>query len=93
VNLLQIKLAKSFILISGCDSFFIMMIEPKKRKAFSFQEKMDILAQVDANKETCVALAARLGIAPSTLNNIVKNWKDTEKCYAQCGRFSGQGRP
>jgi hypothetical protein len=27
------------------------------------------------------------------LNNIVKNWKDTEKCYAQCGRFSGQGRP
>jgi transposase-like protein len=48
------------------------MIEPKKRKAFSFQEKMDILAQVDANKETRVALAARLGIVPSTLNTIVK---------------------
>jgi transposase-like protein len=65
------------------------MIEPKTRKAFSIQEKMDILAQVDANKETCVALAARLGIAPSTLNTIVKSRKDTEKCYAQCDRFSG----
>jgi hypothetical protein len=66
------------------------MIEPKKRKAFSVQEKLDILAQVDANKETCVALAARLGIAPSTLNTIVKSRKDTEKCYTKCGRFSGQ---
>jgi hypothetical protein len=37
-----------------------------------------------------VALAARLGIAPSTLNTIVKIRKDTEKCYTQCGRFSGQ---
>jgi hypothetical protein len=66
------------------------MTEPRKRKAFSIQEKMDILAQVDANKETRVALAARLGIAPSLLNPIVKSRKDTEKCYAQCGRFSGQ---
>jgi hypothetical protein len=64
------------------------MIEPKKRKAFSVQENMDIL--VDANKEIRVALAARLGSAPSTLNTIVKSRKDTEKCYAQCGRFSGQ---
>jgi hypothetical protein len=39
------------------------MIEPKKRKTFSIQEKMDI-AQVNANKETRVALAARLRIAP-----------------------------
>jgi hypothetical protein len=66
------------------------MIEPKKRKAFSVQEKMDILAQVDANKETRVALAARLGIAHSTLNTVVKSRKDAEKCYTQCGRFSGQ---
>jgi hypothetical protein len=70
VNLLRIKLANSFILISGCDSFFITMTEPK-RKAFSIQEKMAILAQVDANNETRVALAARLGSAPSTLNTIV----------------------
>jgi hypothetical protein len=67
-----------------------MMIEPKKGKAFSIQEKMDFLAQVDANKATHVALAARLGIAPSTLNTIVKSRKDNEKCYAQCGRFCGQ---
>jgi hypothetical protein len=66
------------------------MIEPKKRKSFSIQEKMDILAQVDANKETRVALAARLRIAPSTLNTIVKSRKDIEKFYAQCGRFSNQ---
>jgi hypothetical protein len=66
LHLLRIKLANSFILISGCDSFFIMMTEPRKRKVFSIQEKMDILAQVDANKETRIALAARLGIAPST---------------------------
>jgi hypothetical protein len=45
---------------------------------------------VDANKEKSVALAARLGIAPSTLNTIVYSRKDTEKCYAQCGRLSGQ---
>jgi transposase-like protein len=51
------------------------MTEPRKRKAFSIQEKMDILAQVDANKETRVALAARLGIAPSTLNTVVKAGK------------------
>jgi transposase-like protein len=49
--------------------------EPKKRKAFSIQEKMDILAQVDANKEARVSLAARLGIAPSTLSTIVKAGK------------------
>jgi hypothetical protein len=51
------------------------MTEPKKRKAFSVQEKMDILAQMDANKETRVAMAARLGILSSTLNTIVKAGK------------------
>jgi hypothetical protein len=51
---------------------------------------MAIPAQVDANKETRVALAVRLGIVLSTLNTIVKNRKDAEKCYAQCGRFTGQ---
>jgi hypothetical protein len=66
------------------------MIEPKKRKALSILENMDILAQVDANKETRFALAARLGIAPSTLNTIVKSRKDAKMCHAQCGRFSGQ---
>jgi hypothetical protein len=36
------------------------------------EKKMDILAQVDANKGTHVALAARLGILPSTWNTIAK---------------------
>jgi hypothetical protein len=54
------------------------MIEPKKRKAFSIQEKVGILALMDANKETRVALAARFGIAPSTLNTVVKSRKDAE---------------
>jgi hypothetical protein len=90
LHLLRIKLASSFILFSDCDSFFIMMTEPRKRKVFSIQEKMDIPAQVDSNKETRVALVVRLGITPSTLNTIVKSRKDTEKCYTQCGRFSGQ---
>jgi hypothetical protein len=55
--------------------------------------KMGILAQVDANEEEHIALAARLGIAPSTLNTVVKNRKDTEKCYVQCGTFSVEGQP
>jgi hypothetical protein len=33
------------------------MSEPKKRRTFSIQDKMDMLAQVDANMETHVALA------------------------------------
>jgi transposase-like protein len=56
--------------------------EPKK-KTFSTQERMDIVAQIDANKETHVALAGRLGSVPSTLNNIVKNRNDTENCFAK----------
>jgi hypothetical protein len=53
-------------LISDCDSFFITISEPRKRKVFAVQEKMDILAQVDANKETHIALAARLGTSVNT---------------------------
>lgn len=63
------------------------MSETKKMKQFSIQEKTDILAQVDANKETHEVLATRLWTVPSTLNTIFKERKDTEKCYAQCGKF------
>jgi hypothetical protein len=38
---------------------------------------MDILAEIDANEETYVALAVRLGIAPSALNTVAGNRKDT----------------
>jgi hypothetical protein len=51
---------------------------------------MDVLVQVDAKKDTHIALAARLGIAPPTFKTTVKNRKDTKKLYTQCGRFSGQ---
>lgn len=54
--------------------------EPKK-KTFSIQERLDIVAQIDASKETHVALAGRLGIVLSTSNNIVKNRKGTENCF------------
>jgi hypothetical protein len=46
------------------------MSEPKKGKEFSSQEKLDIPDQVDANKETYVPLAARLGIVLSALNTL-----------------------
>jgi hypothetical protein len=47
------KLGNSFILISVCDLFFfVTMSEPKKRKALSIQEKLDLQAQIVASKET-----------------------------------------
>jgi hypothetical protein len=48
------------------------MSRPIKRKVFSVQIKIDILAQVDPNKETYIALIARVEIVLSTLNTIVK---------------------
>lgn len=68
----------------------ITVIEPKNRKPFFIQERRDILAQVNASMEMRVALCARLGIMPSTLNTIVKNRKDTKKFYGNCGRLCGQ---
>jgi hypothetical protein len=49
---------------------------------FSVQEKIDIVAQADPNKETCVAQAARVGTALSILNTIIQNRKETKKCYS-----------
>lgn len=51
---------------------------------------MGILAPVNDSKETRVAVAARSAIVLSTMNTIVKNNKDTKKCYTQCGMFCGQ---
>lgn len=51
---------------------------------------MDILASLNASKETCVAMAARSATVLSTMNTIVKNKADTKKCYTQCGMFCGQ---
>jgi hypothetical protein len=57
----------------------------RRRKCSLFKKKIYILAQVDVNKEISVALATRRGTVPSTMNAIVKNKKDAEKCHAQCG--------
>jgi hypothetical protein len=56
------------------------MSEPKKTKSFSIEVKMDILAQVDPNKETQVAPVAKLETVSSALNSIINNRKDIRKC-------------
>lgn len=45
----------------------------RRGKHSLFNRKMNILVQVDANKEINVSLAVRLGISLSELNTIVKN--------------------
>jgi hypothetical protein len=45
---------------------------------------------VDVNRETHVALAARIRIVMSTVNANVNRRKDTKKCCAKCDSFSGQ---
>lgn len=84
-NILWITLASSCTSVYGCDMLFITMNEPKKRIW-----KMDILAPVNASKETCVAMAARSVTVLWTMNTIVKNKADTKKHYTQCGMFCGQ---
>jgi hypothetical protein len=65
-------------------------VSQRRGKHSLFKKKMDILAQVGANREAHVAQAARLRIMPSQLSTIVKYKKDTKKCYAQFGKYSGQ---
>ena len=45
---------------------------------------------MNANKETQVALAAKLGTVALVLNSIITKWKDTKKCYTKCDSFCGQ---
>jgi len=72
--------------------FFITMIEAKKRKPFLIQERRDILAQVDVSMKTLVALFARLGIVPSTLNTIVKTRKTPKGFMQMAVGYVGEGR-
>jgi hypothetical protein len=46
--------------------------EPSRRDHSLFKKKIDTLIQVDGNKEECVALTARLGMALSALNTTVR---------------------
>jgi len=52
---------------------------------FSRDEKMQILAKVNAHMGTCVALVAMLGLLVSMLNTIVSKWSEIEKSYLCCG--------
>jgi hypothetical protein len=74
MNLLKIELLNSSILIFGCALFFC----PDKRTLdtiFCSRENGHFTRQVDANKDTQVALAAKLGIVPSVLNSIITRGK------------------
>lgn len=55
------------------------MDQKAKRKAFSVNEKIKILAEVDAHVGTRVDLASRLGLPVSTLNTIIKNREEIER--------------
>jgi hypothetical protein len=68
----------------------IMITEPKKRKAFSIQEKNGHSRPSGCFLgNTCCTDCQKRNCAIST-EHCCKSRKDTEKCYAQCGRFSGQ---
>jgi hypothetical protein len=64
----------------------------KSYKVFSVQEKMDFLAQVDPNEETCFALAARVGITLPTLNIIVKDRKKPKSVTHNVAGSLAKGR-
>lgn len=69
---------------------FLITKWTKEEESVFSSRKIFVLTQVDAKKETHVALATRLGIMPRMLKTVDKKRKDAKKCYAQCGRFSGQ---
>jgi molybdopterin-guanine dinucleotide biosynthesis protein len=57
----------------------------KQCKAFSVDEKMQILAEVDAHVGTQVDLVAVLGLSVSALNKIVSKRSEVEKSYSHFG--------
>ena len=61
------------------------MNEKNQRKAFSIEEKRQILEKVDRHVGTRLALAKELCIPVSTLNTIVSQRAIVEKKVAECG--------
>jgi hypothetical protein len=57
----------------------------KQCKVFSVDEKMQILAKVDARMGTQVDPAAVLGLSVSTLHTIMSKWPEIEKTDVCCG--------
>jgi hypothetical protein len=49
------------------------------------KKKMPILAEVDADVEMRVDIAAMLGLSISTLNMIVSKQSEIENSYSHCG--------
>ncbi|XP_067124038.1 uncharacterized protein [Centruroides vittatus] len=64
------------------------MESKKKRKILTLTDKLEILAQVDANLGPKICLANRLGLPPSTLNTIIKKRKFIEENAAKCGPYA-----
>jgi hypothetical protein len=62
----------------------------QKQKSLSISDKINILAQVDADIGTRVELASWLRLSVSMLSTIVKNREETERSYVQRGPFSKQ---
>jgi centromere protein B len=61
-----------------------------KRKSFTVNNKINIVAEVGAHIDTRVELASCLRLSVSKLNTIVKNHEETERRYIQCGPSSKQ---
>jgi hypothetical protein len=57
----------------------------KQCKVFSVDEKMQILAEVDADMGTHVDPEAALGFSVSTLHTVVSKWPERGKSDACCG--------
>lgn len=54
-------------------------------KVFSVNEKMQILAEIDAHMVTRVDVAAMLGLLVMMLNRVVSKQSEIEKSYLRCG--------
>lgn len=79
------------IVVSEANNFpFILKMSSnekkmKQRKVFCIDEKMEILAEVDARVEIRVDPAAMLGLSVSMLNTIVSQRLKIDKSYLHCG--------
>jgi hypothetical protein len=63
-------------------------MDKRKEKSFMINDKIDILAEVDACIGTRVDQASQLELKMSTLNTLVKDLEAMQISYMQCGSFS-----
>jgi hypothetical protein len=67
-------------------------VNQRRRKFSVFKKKWTFLAQVDANKETYIAVMARLGNDLSTLNSTVRNRQTLKSVMHSVAGSLVQGR-